>query len=42
MPFLDWWYTSYDAHIHLRGYPFIDSKDEYNHDVPASQVMRPQ
>lgn len=29
----------YEGWIHLHGYPFLDSKDEYIHNVIASQVM---
>jgi len=33
---------SYDGHIHLLGYPFLDSKEEYVHDTLAHEVMRPR
>ncbi len=39
---LDCWLPSYDAHIHLLGYPFLDSKDEFTHNTVVSDVMRPQ
>ena len=32
----------YDAHIHLNGYPFLDSKEEFTHTTVAADVMRPQ
>lgn len=34
--------TSYDGHIHLLGYPFLDSKEEYVHDSLAQEVMHPR
>lgn len=33
---------SYDAHIHLLGYPFLDSKEEFTHDTLACDVMKPK
>ena len=33
---------SYDAHIHLNGYPFLDSKGEFAHNTVASDVMNPR
>ena len=33
---------SYDGHIHLLGYPFLDSKEEYVHDTLAHDVMHPR
>ncbi len=38
---LDRWLPSYDAHIHLLGYPFLDSKDEFTHNTVVCDVMRP-
>jgi len=32
----------YDAHIHLNGYPFLDSKEEFTHTTIAADVMRPR
>ena len=32
----------YDAHIHLNGYPFLDSKEEFTHTTLAADVMQPQ
>lgn len=32
----------YDAHIHLNGYPFLDSKEEFTHTTMAADVMRPK
>ncbi|XP_035210904.1 H(+)/Cl(-) exchange transporter 3-like isoform X3 [Stegodyphus dumicola] len=32
----------YDAHIHLNGYPFLDSKEEFTHTTLAADVMRPK
>ena len=32
---------SYDAHIHLYGYPFLDSKAEFTHNSIASDIMKP-
>lgn len=32
----------YDAHIHLNGYPFLDSKAEFTHTTQAADVMRPR
>ncbi|XP_041067284.1 H(+)/Cl(-) exchange transporter 4 isoform X2 [Carcharodon carcharias] len=32
----------YEAHIHLNGYPFLDSKDEFRHRTLATDVMRPR
>lgn len=34
--------TSYDAHIILNGFPFLDSKEEYTLDSVAADVMKPQ
>ena len=34
--------TSYDAHIILNGYPFLDSKEEYTLESVAADVMKPQ
>ncbi|XP_059468590.1 H(+)/Cl(-) exchange transporter 4 isoform X2 [Neocloeon triangulifer] len=31
----------YDAHIHLNGYPFLDSKEEFAHTSLAADVMQP-
>ena len=33
--------TSYDAHIHLYGYPFLDSKEEFTYNTLACDVMKP-
>lgn len=33
---------SYDGHIHLNGYPFLDSKEEFTHTTLAADVMRPR
>ena len=38
---LDRWLPSYDAHIHLLGYPFLDSKDEFTHNTVVCDVMHP-
>ena len=35
-------FCSYDAHIHLLGYPFLDSKEEFTHNTLACAVMRPK
>eukprot|EP00118_Oscarella_pearsei_P020540 m.223290 g.223290 ORF g.223290 m.223290 type:complete len:844 (+) comp39981_c1_seq22:40-2571(+) len=32
----------YDGHIHLNGYPFMDSKEEFTHSTLASDVMKPR
>ncbi|XP_026758502.3 H(+)/Cl(-) exchange transporter 5 isoform X4 [Galleria mellonella] len=32
----------YDAHIALNGYPFLDSKDEFQHTSLAADVMQPK
>lgn len=32
---------SYDGHIHLYGYPFLDSKAEFTHNSLACDVMKP-
>lgn len=32
----------YDGHIHLNGYPFLDSKEEFTHTTLAADVMRPR
>uniref|UniRef100_A0A336MTH3 Chloride channel protein n=1 Tax=Culicoides sonorensis TaxID=179676 RepID=A0A336MTH3_CULSO len=32
----------YDAHIALNGYPFLDSKDEFQHTTLAADVMQPK
>ena len=32
---------SYDAHIHLLGYPFLDSKEDFTHNSVACDVMKP-
>ncbi|XP_067848386.1 H(+)/Cl(-) exchange transporter 4 isoform X2 [Heptranchias perlo] len=32
----------YEAHIHLNGYPFLDSKDEFRHRTLATDVMKPR
>jgi chloride channel 3/4/5 len=32
----------YDGHIHLYGYPFLDSKREFTHNTLACDVMRPR
>ncbi|XP_039286336.1 H(+)/Cl(-) exchange transporter 5 isoform X5 [Nilaparvata lugens] len=32
----------YDAHIHLNGYPFLDSKEEFEHTALAADVMQPK
>lgn len=34
--------TSYDAHIHLNGYPYLDCKEEFVHTTLAADVMRPR
>ena len=34
--------SSYDGHIHLNGYPFLDSKEEFTHTTLAADVMRPR
>ena len=34
--------TSYDGHIHLMGYPFLDSKEEYVNNSEACEVMHPR
>jgi len=33
---------SYDAHIHLNGYPYLDAKEEFTHTTLAADVMRPR
>lgn len=33
---------SYDGHIRLYGYPFLDSKREFTHNTLACDVMRPR
>lgn len=33
---------SYDGHIHLNGFPFLDSKGEYKHNSLVCDVMRPR
>ncbi|KAK7464020.1 hypothetical protein BaRGS_00037984 [Batillaria attramentaria] len=33
---------SYDAHIALNGYPYLDSKEEFTHTTIAADVMRPR
>ena len=35
-------FQSYDGHIHLNGYPFLDSKEEFTHTTLAADVMRPR
>ncbi len=32
----------YDGHIHLLGYPFLDSKEEFVHSTEACDVMHPR
>lgn len=32
----------YDGHIHLNGYPFLDSKEEFTHTTLATDVMKPR
>ncbi|XP_065348820.1 H(+)/Cl(-) exchange transporter 4 isoform X1 [Cloeon dipterum] len=32
----------YDAHINLNGYPFLDSKEEFEHTSLAADVMQPK
>lgn len=32
---------SYDAHIHLCGYPFLDSKEDFTYNTIACEVMSP-
>jgi len=32
----------YDEHIHLNGYPFLDSKEEFTHTTLAADVMKPR
>ena len=32
----------YDAHIHLNGYPFLDSKEEFTHTTIAADAMHPR
>lgn len=32
----------YDAHINLNGYPFLDSKEEFQHTSLAADVMQPK
>lgn len=32
----------YDAHIGLNGYPFLDSKEEFQHTTLAADVMQPK
>lgn len=32
----------YDAHIALNGYPFLDSKEEFQHTSLAADVMQPK
>jgi chloride channel 3/4/5 len=32
----------YDGHIHLYGYPFLDSKREFTHNTLACDVMKPR
>lgn len=32
----------YDAHIKLNGYPFLDSKEEFNHTTLAADIMEPR
>ncbi|XP_037069777.1 H(+)/Cl(-) exchange transporter 5-like isoform X5 [Pollicipes pollicipes] len=32
----------YDAHIYLNGYPFLDSKEEFDHTSLAADVMEPR
>ena len=34
--------TSYDGHILLNSYPFLDSKMEFTHDSLVCDVMKPQ
>ena len=34
--------VSYDAHIALNGYPYLDSKEEFTHTTIAADVMRPR
>ena len=34
--------SSYDAHIRLNGYPFLDNKEEFTHTTIAADVMRPR
>ena len=33
---------SYDGHIHLNGFPFLDSKEDFTHDTLVCDVMKPQ
>lgn len=33
---------SYDGHIRLNGYPFLDSKEEFTHTTLAADCMRPR
>jgi len=39
---ITWDVSSYDAHIHLDGYPYLDLKQEFNYTTLASDVMRPR
>ncbi|XP_057312951.1 H(+)/Cl(-) exchange transporter 4-like isoform X2 [Hydractinia symbiolongicarpus] len=32
----------YDEHIHLNGYPYLDTKEEFSHTTLAADVMRPR
>lgn len=32
----------YDSHIHLLGYPFLDSKEDFVHSTEACDVMHPR
>ena len=33
---------SYDAHISLNGYPYLDCKEEFTHTTIAADVMKPR
>jgi len=32
----------YDEHIHLNGYPYLDTKEEFTHTTLAADVMMPR
>ena len=32
----------YDEHIHLNGYPYLDTKEEFTHTTLAADVMKPR
>lgn len=34
--------NSYDSHIHLLGYPFLDSKEDFVHNTEACDIMHPR